>query len=158
MKYVCRGGKKIFPSILLGSWPGLCNKRQGLSVGPKISKAYSLLVNLKHNSGNFKCRKRKKTSCPNRQLLNSDKILRHRNLSEGRQTGSLSSYVAGDVVIPDGHPWSKRPFKVKPRQSKLKSGTCIPKKKKKKRKEKEKEKKKNFQGLHCPHLLPWFLF
>lgn len=43
----------------------------------------------------------RKTSCPNGQLLNSDKILKHRSLTGVRRTGSLSGDVAGNVVIPD---------------------------------------------------------
>lgn len=82
-----------------------------LVLGSRVG-ARSLMVNLKHRSGNLKCRKGGgNPSGPKGQLLKPTKISRTKGLRWGR--GGLPVYLR--------HP----PLKCTPLQSKLKSGTCI---------------------------------
>lgn len=69
---------------------------------PRVSWAHSLLVNLKHKSGNLKRGKRKKNKWPEWSVIKIHQdFLKERSLSGGRQPGSLSGGAAGSVFTRD---------------------------------------------------------
>ena len=65
--------------------------------GPRISRAHSLLVNLKHRAEMWRG-KRKRPNSPN-QLLKSAKMSKTKEPAMGRWPGSLSSLVAGSMFL-----------------------------------------------------------
>lgn len=70
--------------------------------GPRVSGAYSLLVNLKHKRKNLKPGKRKIIS-PNDQLSKPTKISKTKKPQWGRWPDSLSRLVTGSVFIGHSH-------------------------------------------------------
>lgn len=74
--------------------------------------APSLLVTLKHRSGNLKCGKTKKKNKKQKKHMvqivsdqNPPRCLKQRSLHPGRQPGSLSSHVAGSMFPGDSCLW-----------------------------------------------------
>lgn len=105
----------------LGFWPA------GGWGAARVLQAHSLVVSLKHKSGNLQCGNRKSSGPV--VLKNQPRSLKQRNLGWwGRgKRGSALYQVRWLVMCYRG--WTS--LKWKPRQSELKSGTCITKKERK---------------------------
>lgn len=91
--------------------------------GPGVSQAPSLLVNLKHTSGDLKRGMRKQTSSPEDQLLTSTEISETKASQSGRRLGSVAARLAlylSQTVL-EGHAVP----------SELKPGTCMTKQREK---------------------------
>lgn len=84
--------------------PGFCFYWGGES-GFRDSQAHFVLVNLKHQRGNLKCRKRK-TSGSDGQLWKSTKIFKAKETHAGRVGLALYLAKAGNMFIEDSCLWS----------------------------------------------------